>query len=76
MVVSYAQRGRWRLATVDTDAGTLKDVPTDLEPLEWLTATPTHAIYIAASPNNITGFSIKPLNVRKNSAPVTPSTTR
>ena len=51
MVVSYAQRGRWRLATVDTEAGTLKNVPTDLEPLEWLTATPTHAIYMAASPD-------------------------
>ncbi len=51
MVVSYAQRGRWRLATVDTATGALNNVPTDLEPLEWLTATPTHAIYVAASPD-------------------------
>lgn len=51
MVATYARRGRWRLATLDTEAGTLSDVPTDLEPLEWLTATPTHAIYVAASPD-------------------------
>jgi len=51
MVAAYARRGRWTLATIDTAAGTLVDVPTDLEPLEWLTATPTHAIYVAASPD-------------------------
>jgi len=49
IVASYAHRGRWKLATIDTEAGTLTDVPTDLEPLEWLTATPTHAIHVAAS---------------------------
>src|SRR5204863_7463646 len=49
MVAAYVQRGRWKLATIDTEAGMLTDVPTDLEPLEWLTATPTHAIYVAAS---------------------------
>jgi dipeptidyl aminopeptidase/acylaminoacyl peptidase len=50
MVATYARRGRWTLATIDIEAGTLTNVPTDLEPLEWLTATPTHAIYVAASP--------------------------
>src|SRR5712691_11327473 len=50
MVATYARRGRWTLATIHTEAGTLTDVPTDLEPLEWLTATPTHAVYVAASP--------------------------
>ena len=51
MVATYAHRGRWTLATIDTDAGTLTSVPTGLEPLEWLTATPTHAVYVAASPD-------------------------
>jgi len=51
IVASYARRGRWTLATIDVEAGTLANVPTDLEPLEWLTATPTHAIYVAASPD-------------------------
>jgi dipeptidyl aminopeptidase/acylaminoacyl peptidase len=50
LVVSYARRGRWSLATIDLDAGRLADLQTDLAPLEWLTATPTHAVYIAASP--------------------------
>ena len=51
MVATYAHRGRWTLATIDTEAGTLTSVPTRLEPLEWLTATPTHAVYVAASPD-------------------------
>jgi dipeptidyl aminopeptidase/acylaminoacyl peptidase len=49
IVATYARRGRWTLATIDTATGTLANVPTTLEPLEWLTATPTHAVYIAAS---------------------------
>ncbi len=51
MAVTYARRGRWSLATIDLETGTLTDVPTDLEPLEWLAATPTHAVYVAASPD-------------------------
>ena len=51
IVAAYVRRGRWSLATIDTDRGTLTDVPTDLEPLEWVTATPTHAVVVAASPN-------------------------
>ena len=51
MAVTYVRRGRWSLATIDTREGVLKDVPTDLEPLEWLTATATHAVYVAASPD-------------------------
>jgi len=51
MAASYVRRGRWTLARIDTEAGSITDVPTDLEPLEWLTATPTHAVYVAASPD-------------------------
>jgi dipeptidyl aminopeptidase/acylaminoacyl peptidase len=51
MAVAYVRRGRWSLATIDTRESVLKNVPTDLEPLEWLTATPTHALYVAASPD-------------------------
>jgi dipeptidyl aminopeptidase/acylaminoacyl peptidase len=49
LVVSYTTRGRWHLAMIDTEAGTLVDVPTDFEPREWLTATPTHAIAVAGT---------------------------
>ena len=52
MAVTYVRRGRWTLATIDTVTGTLTDVPTDLEPLEWLTATSTEAVYVAASPTS------------------------
>jgi len=51
IVASYVRRGRWRLATIDVATGTLMNLPTNLEPLEWLTTTPTHAVYIAASPD-------------------------
>jgi dipeptidyl aminopeptidase/acylaminoacyl peptidase len=50
MAVSYARRGRWTLATIDTATGTLTNVSTGLEPLEWLTASATDAVYVAASP--------------------------
>ena len=55
MAVTCVRRGRWTLATIDTAAtaaGTLTTVPTDLEPLEWLTATSTDAVYVAASPTS------------------------
>lgn len=60
MLTSYSQNGRWHLATlhlrqgygeqVDGARGALTDVPTNLEPLDWVTATPTHAVMVAASP--------------------------
>ena len=49
IVVTYAQRGRWTLATIDAATGTLTNVATDLEPLEWLTATLNAAFSVAAS---------------------------
>ena len=52
IVVTYARRGRWTLATVDAETGALKNVATDLEPLEWLTATSTDAFSVAASPTS------------------------
>ena len=50
LLVSYTRDGRWSLATIDLATGDLRDVPMDLEPLEWLAATPTHAVVVAASP--------------------------
>jgi dipeptidyl aminopeptidase/acylaminoacyl peptidase len=49
LVVSYTRAGRWRLATVDTTRGTLQDVPTHLEPGEWLAASGGRAVLVAAS---------------------------
>jgi dipeptidyl aminopeptidase/acylaminoacyl peptidase len=50
LVVSYTTRGRWRLATIDTAAGTMTDVPTALEPHDWIVATPTHVVTVAGNP--------------------------
>jgi dipeptidyl aminopeptidase/acylaminoacyl peptidase len=50
LVVSYTTRGQWRLGVVDVAARTLRDVPTDLEPDEWLAATASHAVLVAGSP--------------------------
>ena len=50
LVASYAQRGIWHLATIDSRAGTLTDLATPLQPRDWLTATTTHAAFVGASP--------------------------
>jgi len=52
MVAAYARRARWSLALIDTVTGTLTNVATDLEPLEWVTANATHALYVGASPSH------------------------
>ncbi|MBI3403656.1 MAG: S9 family peptidase [Acidobacteria bacterium] len=49
VVVSYQQRGRWRLATLDVQTGTFTPVPTELEPGENITATGTHAVFVGGS---------------------------
>ena len=50
IVASYTRRGRWYLTVVDVADGTWRRVGGDLEPREWLTATATHAVFVAASP--------------------------
>jgi dipeptidyl aminopeptidase/acylaminoacyl peptidase len=50
IVTSLTRDGRWRLATIDVAAAVLTEVQSDIEPLEWLEATETHAILVAASP--------------------------
>jgi dipeptidyl aminopeptidase/acylaminoacyl peptidase len=49
IVVSYQQRGRWRVATIDAQSGTFTPVRTDLEPGENITATPTHAVFVGGA---------------------------
>jgi len=52
MVAGYARHARWSLALIDTETGTLTNVATDLEPLEWVTANATHVLYVGASPSH------------------------
>jgi dipeptidyl aminopeptidase/acylaminoacyl peptidase len=52
IVVTCVRRGRWTLATVDAATGALTNVATGLEPLEWLAATSTDAVMVAASPTS------------------------
>jgi dipeptidyl aminopeptidase/acylaminoacyl peptidase len=49
IVASYTQHGRWHLALVDVTTGAWSRIG-DLEPREWLAATGTHALLVAASP--------------------------
>jgi dipeptidyl aminopeptidase/acylaminoacyl peptidase len=49
IVAAFSQRGHWRLATIDVETGAWRSIDTDLEPHDWLTATPTHAVMVAAS---------------------------
>jgi len=56
MMVSYVRAGRWFLARVDLDSGTMTDLAPGLEPHDWLVATPTHAVLVA-------GWTTKPAAV-------------
>jgi dipeptidyl aminopeptidase/acylaminoacyl peptidase len=49
IVVSYTKGGRWYLAAVDVATGEMSSVAEGLEPHDWLTATPTQAVLVAAS---------------------------
>ena len=49
MVAAYTQRGRWRLCGIDTRAGSWRDIATDFEPHDWLTADGRHALLVAGS---------------------------
>lgn len=50
LLASFTQDGRWHLATLDLGERRLTEVPTTLEPLDWVTGTATHAVLVAASP--------------------------
>jgi dipeptidyl aminopeptidase/acylaminoacyl peptidase len=49
LVLSYQERGRWRLATLDMKSGTFRRLAADLEPGENITATPGHAFFVGGS---------------------------
>ncbi|HLG57771.1 MAG TPA: prolyl oligopeptidase family serine peptidase [Vicinamibacterales bacterium] len=49
LVVSYTRAGRWHLATVDVESGVMSSLAQGLEPHDWLTTTPTHALVVAGS---------------------------
>ena len=50
LVTAFTRDGRWHLGAIDFRTGTLRDLASGLEPLEWLTTTPERAILVAASP--------------------------
>ncbi len=49
LIVSYAQRGRWHLATVDAASGMLSPFAPGLQPDEWIAADASSAIVVAGS---------------------------
>jgi dipeptidyl aminopeptidase/acylaminoacyl peptidase len=49
IVVTYQQRGRWRLATIDAETGAFTPVPVEVEPGDSIAATPSHAVLVAGS---------------------------
>jgi len=53
LVVSYTQRGRWRLGVVAHPNGRLREIAPALQPHEWLAATPTDVVLVA-------GFDAEP----------------
>jgi dipeptidyl aminopeptidase/acylaminoacyl peptidase len=51
LVVTYADRGRWKLATIEPSTGALRPVATDIEPADSLAASRSHAVLVAGSPS-------------------------
>jgi dipeptidyl aminopeptidase/acylaminoacyl peptidase len=49
IVVSYTQRGRWRLAAVDVTSGAMSEVVSELQPHDWMSANATTAVIVAGS---------------------------
>jgi dipeptidyl aminopeptidase/acylaminoacyl peptidase len=49
LVVSHQERGRWRLATIDSRTGAITPVLTELEPGETIGATRSHAVFVGGS---------------------------
>lgn len=49
LVVTYAQQGRWHLATIDLSTAALAPLAAAVEPGESLAATRTHAVLIGGS---------------------------
>ena len=49
LIVSYAQRGRWHLATVDVASGMLSPFAPELQPDEWIAADASSAVVVAGS---------------------------
>ena len=49
IVVTYQQRGRWRLGIIDAQTGVCTPVPVDLEPGDNIAATASHAVFVAGA---------------------------
>jgi dipeptidyl aminopeptidase/acylaminoacyl peptidase len=49
LIVSFTQRGRWHLATVDVASGILSPFAPGLQPDEWIAADASSAIVVAGS---------------------------
>jgi dipeptidyl aminopeptidase/acylaminoacyl peptidase len=49
IVVSFTRDGRWHLATIDVQAGSLRQLAPALQPQDWLVATRSHAVLVAGS---------------------------
>jgi dipeptidyl aminopeptidase/acylaminoacyl peptidase len=49
IVVTYQERGRWRLAIIDAQTGVCTPVPVELEPGDNIAATTSHAVLVAGS---------------------------
>ena len=51
LVVTYTRGGRWRLATLDSATGDLRDLPVAIEPGESLAVAPGAVVLVGGSPS-------------------------
>jgi dipeptidyl aminopeptidase/acylaminoacyl peptidase len=55
LLAAYTRHGRWFLADVDAETGEWSDIPTDLEPHDWMAADPSSGFAVL-----VAGFPTKP----------------
>ena len=56
LVCMFGQRGLWRLASIDVESGGLTPFETDLEPFDFVRATPTEVVFVGGTPTTSPGI--------------------
>ena len=56
IICTYAQGGRWHLASLDTASRVLEEIPVPFTEIVGLTATETRAVFLAGSPEKATSI--------------------
>ena len=65
IVCTFAEKGLWQLATIDTSTGQLSRVDTPFTEIDYVQATPGRAVFRAGSPRDLLAIGEIDLQTRK-----------